>query len=51
MPSCSPSFRSVFFYFEVGFLGFIVGAYGIRMDPDRIKVILEWPIPRIFRDI
>ena len=43
--------KCFFFRSEVRFLGFIVGAYGIRMDPNYIKVILEWPTPRTFRDI
>ena len=43
--------KCFFFRSEVGFLGFIMGAHGIQMDPDRIKIILEWPTPRTFRDI
>ncbi|KAF7116923.1 hypothetical protein CNMCM5793_005553 [Aspergillus hiratsukae] len=36
---------------EVKFLGFIVGRDGVRMDPDRVKTVQEWPEPRSFRDV
>ena len=28
-----------------------MGAHGIQINLNHIKVILEWPIPRTFRDI
>ena len=31
---------------EVVYLGFVVSAEGLKMDPEKLKVILEWPIPR-----
>jgi len=40
-----------FFQKELKFLGFIMGRYGIRMDPERIKSIQEWPIPKSYKDI
>ena len=30
----------------VSFLGYIVGENGLEMDPEKIKAILDWPIPR-----
>lgn len=30
---------------EVKFLGHIVSADGVRPDPDKIKAILDWPVP------
>ena len=30
---------------EVKFLGHIVGADGIRVDPAKIAVVKEWPVP------
>ena len=27
-------------------MGFVVLAEGLKMDPDKVKAILEWPIPR-----
>ncbi len=29
----------------VGFLGFIVSPEGVRMDPDRVKAVVNWPTP------
>ena len=40
-----------FFQKEVDFLGFIVGVNGIRMDPEKIKSIMEWPTPKTVRDV
>lgn len=40
-----------FFRKEVDFLGFIVSTTGIRMDPDKIKSILEWPQPKNVKDV
>lgn len=31
---------------EVSFLGHVVGAYGVRKDPSKIKTIIDWPIPK-----
>ena len=30
---------------ELLYLGHIIGVDGVRMDPDKIRVILEWPKP------
>ena len=43
--------KCFFFRNEVEFLGFIVGSQGVRMDPDRVGAITEWPVPRSSRDI
>ena len=40
-----------FFQKEVDFLRFIVSVYSIRIDPDKIKSIIEWPTLTIVRDI
>ncbi|XP_071939207.1 uncharacterized protein [Coffea arabica] len=37
--------KCVFCTPEVNFLGYIVGANGISVDPAKVKAILEWPIP------
>ncbi|XP_071923180.1 uncharacterized protein [Coffea arabica] len=37
--------KCVFCTPEVNFLGYIVGANGIRVDPAKVKAILEWPTP------
>ena len=31
---------------ELVYLGFVVLAQGLKMDPAKVKVILEWPTPR-----
>ena len=36
---------------EVDFLGYIVGHGHLRMDPDRVRAILEWPPPKRLRDV
>src|ERR1700744_5744299 len=32
-----------FFVPELEYLGFRIGKYGIRMDPERVKTITAWP--------
>ena len=36
---------------ETRFLGFIISPDGVAMDPDRIKTIVEWPVPKSVHDI
>nr|OQO15701.1 hypothetical protein B0A51_17499 [Rachicladosporium sp. CCFEE 5018] len=36
---------------QVDFLGFVVGQNGVQMDPDRVRSVQEWPVPRCIRDI
>jgi hypothetical protein len=31
---------------QVGFLGYVVSAEGIKMDPSKVQAILEWPVPK-----
>ena len=31
---------------ELVYLGFVVSVEGLKMDPEKVKVILEWPTPR-----
>lgn len=33
------------------FLGFIVSPKGVEIDPERVKTIQEWPLPKTVRDI
>jgi hypothetical protein len=40
-----------FFKKEVAFLGHIVTTEGIRMDPEKIKAILEWPTPKTVTEV
>ena len=30
---------------EIVYLGFLISANGLKMDPEKVKVILEWPTP------
>jgi hypothetical protein len=36
---------------EVDFLGYIVGAQGIKMDPSKISAVTDWPAPTSVRHI
>ena len=36
---------------ELDFLGFIVGRNGLRLDPNKVKSILEWPVPNTVKDV
>jgi hypothetical protein len=36
---------------EVDFLGFIISTEGIRIDPEKVKSIQEWPIPKTVKDV
>ena len=40
-----------FYVQETHFLGFIISPDGIAMDPDRIKTVVEWPVPKSQHDI
>ena len=39
-------FRSSFMKEELVYLGFFVSTEGLKMDPKKVKAILEWPSPR-----
>ena len=36
---------------SVIFLGYVVSAQGIKMDPDKVKAILDWPIPTTLTEV
>jgi hypothetical protein len=36
---------------ETKFLGLIVGVDGIRVDPEKVKAIVDWDIPRTLTDV
>jgi len=36
---------------ETRFLGFIISPNGVAMDPDRIKTIVDWPVPKSQHDL
>jgi hypothetical protein len=40
-----------FFKKEVNFLGYIISTEEMRMDLDKIKVILEWPILTTVKEV
>ena len=39
------------FQTEVEYLGHIVSEKGIQMDPKKVNVVAEWPIPQNVRDV
>ena len=40
--------KSEFFLQEIHYLGHIISKEGIRMNPEKLKIIDEWPIPKNF---
>ena len=36
---------------QIEYLGHIISKYGFSIDPNKIKVILNWPLPRKLRQI
>jgi hypothetical protein len=40
-----------FFKHEVKFLGFIVGADGIKVDPAKVEAVKVWPVPKSVTDV
>jgi len=36
---------------EVGFLGVVIGPEGIKMEKEKVKGVLEWPIPKCVKDV
>ena len=32
---------------ELVYLGFVISAEGLKMDPEKVRAILEWPTPRV----
>uniref|UniRef100_A0A2N9HV25 RNA-directed DNA polymerase n=1 Tax=Fagus sylvatica TaxID=28930 RepID=A0A2N9HV25_FAGSY len=36
---------------QVGFLGYVVSAEGIKMDPNKVQAILEWPVPKTVAEV
>jgi hypothetical protein len=40
-----------FFRREVKFLGFIVGADGVKVDPAKVEAVRAWPVPQSVTDV
>ena len=40
-----------FFRNEVKFLGFIVGADGVKVDPEKVEAVRNWPVPKSVTDV
>ena len=36
---------------EVGFLGVVIGPEGIKIEEEKMKGVLDWPIPRKVKNI
>ena len=43
--------KSEFFLQEIRYLGHIISKKGISMDPDKLKIIEEWPQPRNLHEL
>ena len=40
-----------FFKSKVTYIGHVVSEDGIKTDPEKIKVLKDWPIPKCLKDI
>ena len=36
---------------EIVYLGRVISKDGIHIDPDKVKAIIEWPLPKCVRDV
>ena len=43
--------KCVFKVHEVEMLGLIIGPEGIKMDPSKVKAIMEWPVPTKVKEV
>ena len=43
--------KSKFFLREIRYLGHIISKDGISMDPEKLKVIEEWPVPKNIHEV
>lgn len=43
--------KSSFYATEVKYLGLIISTQGIRMDPEKVRTITEWPVIENLRDV
>jgi hypothetical protein len=43
--------KCVFHAKEIKFLGYILTQDGIKMNPTKVKAVLNWPIPKIITEI
>ena len=43
--------KSEFFLEEIQYLGHIISKNGIRMDPENLEVIKEWPVPKNIHEL
>ena len=48
---CANTKKCTFATDQVGFLGYIVSTKGIKMDPNKVKAILNWPIPKSVAEV
>jgi hypothetical protein len=40
-----------FYQKEIQYLGHVISAEGIVVDPEKMKAIMEWPVPKDVADI
>ena len=43
--------KSEFFLEEIQYLGHIISKTGIHMDPKKLEVVKEWPVPRNIHEL
>jgi hypothetical protein len=43
--------KCIFDVFNTSFLGFAVSGTGLRMDPDKVQAIVDWPRPMSRKEV
>ena len=43
--------KCVFFAEKIQYLGHIISAKGMRMDPEKVEAILRWPAPKNLQEL
>ena len=36
---------------DIPFRGYFIGTRGLRVDPDKVKAIVNWPVPKNQKDL
>ena len=43
--------KSVFYIYKLKYLGYVITESGVKIDPKKISIITEWPIPRNISEV
>ena len=42
---------SVFYAHKLEYLGYVIAESGVKIDPEKISIIIEWLIPRNISEV